>query len=252
MKRFLWLLGLGLFVFVLSLVARFPADVAYRALADQMGDRLSVSSIEGTVFAGKATVVVENDLSFDSVAWRWQPMAALSGRLEFGTRWAIPAGELGARVGLEIGGDVVVSEIDGRLSLVRLLQSFDAKTGGFNGWLTPEIEALRFRDGELESMKGVLYVRNFVWQNGTSVQLGDVAAEFDNGALPWAFDLRDDGGPVRLSGNLTVEEGGAYQLGVALAPRNQNPELEQFFAIIGPGDSEGQRFLSYSGNLDEL
>ena len=112
MKRFLWLLGLGLFVFVLSLVARFPADVAYRALADQMGDRLSVSSIEGTVFAGKATVVVENDFSFDSVAWRWRPTAALSGRLEFGTRWAIPAGELGARVGLEIGGAPLVGSND--------------------------------------------------------------------------------------------------------------------------------------------
>ena len=28
--------------------------------------------------------------------------------------------------------------------------------------------------------------------------------------------------------------------------------LENFFAMVGPGDREGQRFLSYSGNLDDF
>jgi surface antigen len=252
MKRAFWLVGLGVCVFLVSMVARFPATVTYQALADRLGGDVSLSSIKGTIFSGEARALLGNQYVFDSVAWRWRPMAALAGRLEFGTELKTPAGAIVCRVGMGFGGDLIVSQVEGRLSLVTVLSSLNAKTGGFSGWIQPEIREMRFRDSDLKAMEGSLHLRNFAWQNGDSVALGDFVAAFDNQEMPWAFSLRDDGGPVRLSGDLTVEAQGAYQLNVAVAPRQQSPELDRFFAIIGPGDSEGQRFLTYNGNLDEL
>ncbi len=241
-------------MFVVSLVARFPAAVTYHALADRLGDDVALSAIEGTVFSGKARAVVGNQYVFDSVAWSWRPVAALTGRLEYGTRLDTPAGEVACRFGVGLGGDLVVSEVQGQLSLVALLSSIDAKTGGFNGWLHPEIQRLRFRDSELTAVTGSIRLSNFVWQNGDSVQLGDFVFDFDNDneEYPWVFEFRDDGGPVRLAGDLTLEAGGDYQLNIAMAPREAKPELDNFFAMVGPGDSEGQRYLSYSGNLDDF
>ena len=251
MRRRWWLSPLGLLAYLGALAVLLPAELAWA----WFGDRAPVRAygVEGRVWAGHATAVTGGAVRLDAVRWRLRPGALFTGRV---------AGELGARLGegrLEgqvawSPGGVTVSaarlalDVDTALALAGR-QAFQRAAGGR---LEALVRELVLQDGRPQRLRGLLTWNGARVGFGEDILLGDVALSLEPGQDgDIVGELSNAGGPLSLTGDLTVAPNGSFLLQAALAARDASDSAAlSALARLGLPRSPGPHRFNVSGNLD--
>jgi hypothetical protein len=158
---------------------------------------------------------------------------------------------LRARVGVAPGDRLYVDDLDGYVPLPLVLEKFATDAGVIEGNIEPQHLDLRWRGGVLSGLRGDLSLRRLrlAHQVGRPIAFGDALLSFAGDSSPWRAEIRDDGGPVRLSGQLSLGADGAYALDLLAGPRESDSAQGRVLATLGPADAEGRHRLSLSGSL---
>ncbi len=247
--RVRWLVAVVVGAFVLSLLWRTPAALAYQWLGAGNEQTVQLFEIQGRALAGEARGLLFGSLPVERVSWRWRPAGLLFGRFTLDTRVENPAYRLRARVGFGLGGRLTVTDLDGGVPLDLVAQRFAGFDSPLAATVDPERMDLHWRHGILTQLQGPVYLRALRLQGQAVPQLGDVLVSFPGGDPPWRGEIQDQGGPVRVTGELTVSPDGAYTVDLSASAREPGQGSSGLLTFLGAPDAQGNYRLTLSGAL---
>lgn len=250
MKRWLGYLVFGLAALAVSLALQVPVS----ALTDLVAQRLpgfSVDSVAGSALSGTAQGVRFQQVRLANVAWRLRFWSLLRGRLEFGVTVSEPDLQLTGVVGTALNRELRVTALTGQLPLPRAIQLAGRPPPPLNGQL--ELDQLELGldpRGHPRYAHGRVYLRNAHTSFGRSLALGDFSIELDTREATLQATVKDNGGPLSLTGNLTLAPDGRYRFNGQAAVRDgANRDLIQALGILGTPEGNGQWNLTFTGTL---
>jgi general secretion pathway protein N len=250
-NRWSWL-ALGVGAYLAFTLAALPAGTAIRWFAPP---GVVLSGIQGTVWSGAAAGAVAGGLNLQDLRWRVRPWSLLLGRL---------SGSLEARLADGfVNTDVVASARRVQFSNLRGGASLPAlasvlPVGGMRGQASAQLSAFEITNGWPSRVVGELKVAGLevapLVPGGSRglLPLGDYTVTFGEapqGSLAARFV--DNGGPLEVSGSVTLGASREYMLDALVEPRAGAPEqlVEGLKFMTSEPDPEGRRRLTLTGSL---
>lgn len=253
MKRWWHYLLLGVSAWLLFMVWRFPAPVAYSMFVETAGQKLQAAGVDGTLWHGEAAQLQYQQRAVGSLSWQLSPWGLLLGRL--GGELALYQGDgyLQAQGKVPLGGDEVsLSTLQGRLPLEMIQPYLTMIPLPLDGVLSLKLKDLLVdAEGRLQQAEG-----RIVWhQAGVTapqpLPFGDLQMNIQSseaGGIEGV--ISDSGGPLQLSANFTLSAEGAYQLkGQVQAAESAPKELRSSLGMLGKANSQGAYPINFSGSL---
>lgn len=251
MSRWSWI-ALGAGAYVAFVLASFPAGTALRWFAPP---GLVAVAVEGTVWSGRVATASVGGLALEQLRWRLRPVRLLLGRLAGSVEARVPDGFFSGDIEAS-GGRVVLRNLRGATSLPSLATLLPVR--GIRGQASVALDSLELVDGWPTSAVGELKLANleatsFVPSgNGAMLALGDYTVTFASAsAQQLAAVFVDNGGPLEVTGTVTLDAARAYLFDALIKPRPGAAEqLVQGLEIMtGEPDAEGRRRLTMTGSL---
>ena len=255
---------LGLLTYIIFLVLNFPADRAYAywkssdSSSSNTSRSFALAGISGSVWSGKADVVVIQRARFENFEWTYRPWALLLGQVGLNWRLQIPDSQGSKNSGygqgvtsLGLDGSIGFSSLEAQLpaSMVASMAKMQAlqPSGSFS---------LNFQDVEWNGQSLVSAEGRIVWHDARvnllkPVSLGDLSLTLETSNDEIKGLIADSGGPLSIDGLFTLEEDGKYQFNGAFAARGDKA-LENALRSMGRPGPDGKIKIARSGNLAGL
>ena len=246
------LIALGIGAYFAFTLASFPAATAYRWFAP---DAIRLAGIEGTVWSGQAAIGSVAELPFTDVRWHVRPLPLLIGRMSADLQTRLADGFVNAHVSatpsvVEIGG------LKASTSLPTLAAVLP--TRGMQGLVSARFSRLRLEDGWPTAAVGSLRLAQLqvapllATDTQQSVALGNYEMTFadSTSAGGIAATFKDTGGPLEVTGTLTLDAMRAYKLDALVKPRSDasEPLLQGLSIMTADPDAPGRRRLTLTGS----
>ncbi len=235
----------GIATFVIGLVITFPARVAYQWFAP---GELKLSGINGSIWHGSAAQGTAGGVYLADINWSFQPLALLTGRLEFASNSNLASGFFDAKIAVGIGGNLTLSDVAGALTLDTLAAMLPLS--GIEGDVSLQFEELVVEDGLPIAATGTLNIANLVARNLSPTRLGDYRAEFqtdDDGILA---SVEAISGVLELGGTFKLTRDRNYKfVGKVAAKPNAPINIAQQLQLLGSPDAQGKREFRIEGQL---
>ncbi|MFO1371280.1 MAG: type II secretion system protein N [Candidatus Competibacteraceae bacterium] len=251
MKRFLGYGLLGLAAFLFFMLMEAPAGIVMGLLGQRLSG-LNVQSVRGTALDGAAHGVRWRTLDLEQVAWRWRPFALLMARLEYGLTVTAPEITLTGRTGISLDRQVQFHDLTGHLPLATLGVLARQPLLPAQGMVEFDSLQLRLNDaGRPLVAQGRVRLLKVRANLGQPLELGDFEIQLHNADASGIQGLcKDTGGPLLLTGTLTLAPDGRYRFNGQFAVRDAaNQTLRQALQPLGPPNNDGQWPFNFSGTL---
>lgn len=251
MKRVAGAAALVLAAYLATLVALFPADVAWRMVEARLDLPVAIEpgALTGRMWNGRAEGLRVDGREIGAIAWHWQPGALLRGRLGLALRWQADAERVDARLRLGRGA-AEVAGVRGTLAASRIQSGFDLPLL-LEGQLELDVARIRWTaDNGFEEARGAL-----LWSGAGAglprpIPLGQYRAELD--AEAGALGVRIESAPdsmLTADGNASWHPAGRYRVDLELraaadADRNLTAALD---AIARPQPDGSHRLQLEAG-----
>ena len=261
MKRYGWLIALGLLALLGFVLATLPASVA----SGQLG-RIGVqtASLDGSFWNGTATGVAWRGASLGNAEWTIAPAALLRGRVVGRIQLLRQDGNLATDFSASLSGKAL--QLTGAtLELpIEVLSTLPlGMSRGWQGRVSGRFDEVHVTGGWPAALRGELDLDGLVAPSPRNAEVGSYHAVFPHprpqasavtGAAldPTAItaQVADTGGPFSVEGQLTIGRDRSFLLEGVLAPRGPvPPAMERSLQLLGPADASGRRPFSVGGTL---
>jgi general secretion pathway protein N len=251
MKRTIWLIVFGVFVFAGIVVARLPASWV---LPDPKSG-VTCTDVDGTVWSGTCTGLVVQQQPVGDLSWEIHASRLLAGKLNADVVITRPKGA--AQGNLEVGLDKNISARDVKVDLPLdqdLVSSLPPNVRSVRGKIHAELAHVRVEGGQaLKAIEGVVEAQDLTDGEGRNAQRwGSYSLTFppSTGGDPIG-QLRDlGGGPLAVEGTLRLTPEPGFDLeGLIKARPTASAELAQDIQFLGSPDAQGRRPFSLAGTF---
>jgi general secretion pathway protein N len=260
-KRYGWLIALGILALLGFVVATLPASVASSQLA-----RIGVQStaFNGSVWSGTATDVTWRGAPLGQFQWQITPAALLRGRIAGDLRLTRADGNIDTAFSATFSGrDVRLLGTTLALPIEALSALPLGMPKGWQGRVSGRFEEIHVVAGWPVALQGELDLDGLVAPPPRNAAVGSFHAVFPHprpqasattGAVVDAAaitaQVADKDGPFAVDGQLTVEPDRDFLFEGTLAPRGPvPPAMERSLQLLGPADASGRRSFSVGGTL---
>jgi hypothetical protein len=249
--RWSWL-ALGVGAYLAFTLATFPARTAVRWLAPP---DVKLSGIQGTVWSGAAATVAVGNLAVQDLRWRLRGGSLLLGRLAGNLEARLPDGFISTEV-TATPSRVQFTNLRGGASLPSLASVLPLH--GMRGQASAQLDSLEIANGWPSRVVGELKIADLEVEplvpggTGGLLPLGDYTITFaqaPEGSIAARFV--DNGGPLEVSGDATLDAKREYTLDALIKPRaGASDQLVQGLKFMtAEPDSDGRRRLTLTGSL---
>lgn len=247
------LLGYGLLTlaaWAAFMLILFPAP-ALLGLAAQRLPALQVRTVEGLALDGRVEDIRFNGLRLESLDWRFDPAALLQGRLGLRLAAREPQLNLDATVSVGPGRDLRVGDLRGRLSLPRAAELFRLPPLPLDGELELDLAELRVdAQRRPQAARGAARLLGARTTLGRSLELGAFRVELTTVEDGILGTVSDEGGPLALTGTVTLSPEGSYRFQGEIGARDgANPQLRQALGVLGRPGPGGTWRVDYAGRM---
>lgn len=234
--------GLGLFVYLIGLVALLPVARLAPYLAEQ---GVVLESPGGSVWEGSAARLRVNGVEIPAPSWELSPLALLIGQV----RGRLATGWGDAQLQAGLGGDLSLRDVDLVVPLQDIAVTSALQLGGD---LRVDLAGLEIVAGLPRRAQGSVQ-----WRNATlgaqRMVLGGFGLDLETVNDKISGRISDRGGPVDANGAVALSPDGRYQLDLRLAARpGADAAIENGLRLLGTRDPDGGVRLRRQGQLDGL
>lgn len=250
------LLAFGIGVYLVALIATFPADRAYGWFRPAAGSNLPVRlyGIDGTLWAGTASQAEAYGRTVKGLSWRLHPLALLLGRLEVALNVPYAGGRIDGVLRRPLTGqDVSILDPHVDLPLAPLMAA-NRFPIPLSGHLTGDLTRINISEtGNVEIDTGDLLIRDLTVEGTGKVPLGGFKVRIDHdakGAL--IIKATDTGGALKLNATITLPTKDRYALTAELGARDTgNAVLMQSLRMLGAPDRTGTFRIQRQGSIKQ-
>lgn len=234
----------ALCVLALFLLFTWPAERWLSGLPEP----LAVQAPEGTLWRGRAAVLVAGPLRFESLRWQLRPASLALGRLGFRLTTDSPAGEARIAAGLTGRWWLRIPRAELAAEFFRpLLDRWGIEASG--RLLIAELDASGRGDWP-DRLEGEIVWKAAALAAPLNLPLGDLQARLRGEGDALLAELGDRGGPLAVDGSARLERDGHYRLDLSLRPRaDAPPALRDALGLLGAPDASGAYRLRAAGVL---
>ena len=244
------LIVLAAVLFACTVLVRAPAAWLLAAAPPAFECRQPSGSMwRGTCGQLQIPGIVLND-----VGWKLQAWPLLRARVDLAVRSDDVRAPGTGTVSLQSGGRLTVRDLRADLPVDSgFLPLFPA---GWSGQLQLALTAAEFRGGRLKSLQGTVIARSLA-QRRPAMPFGSYELRF--APVPAGSTaqrdritgaLRDLGGPLIVSGTLSVRNDSEYELSGLVATRPEaSAELARAVEFLGPAEATGRRRFALTGTF---
>lgn len=242
------LLLLGLAAFLIALLTVLPARwVAALAVPPQIQcERWSGSIWRGACQGLVFTPPNAPPVTIETFRWELQPRALLS--LAARADFALSHAEGNAQGRIELRGDrLQLTDTRARTLLDKRL--LGALPQGWSGQLDAHDLQLDLHGNTLHALAGNVLLQDLV--DGRGGRLGSYRLVIPPAAEPpFRGTLNDEGGPLQLRGDITLEADRSWTLEALATPRPEaDAGLRRQLELLGGADASGQYRISIAGSF---
>jgi general secretion pathway protein N len=244
MKRVIAISLLSLVAFAAIVLARLPASWVMPAARPY----LACSNVEGSIWRGYCGGLALEGTPLGDATWELHPAALLTGQLAAHVDVLRRNASLHADVRIGWSGTVRARNVRAQIPLDPTL--LPMLPLGLTGRARVELAAARFTTrGVIERLQGRIEALDLIQRMGQAVPVGSYEAVFPGGPGAPTARVKDLGGPLAVSGTLSVTAQG-YQLeGYVAARQSAAPALVNALEYLGSPDAEGRRSFGVSGTF---
>lgn len=248
MKRSWQLLVLGLGAYLLFALVSFPAGLALSWFAPE---NLAAYGVSGTLWRGRAEVVIVDDAHLGGVQWSLHVLPLFTAKLVADFELTRVDGHARGRLSASPGGRLRFENLDGSLPLSALPGGIIPP--GWTGTLRLNLAQLTIEDAWPTGAEGTVDALAVTGPPGRPTNLGNYRISFP--AQPSSQQsltgaLTDIGGPLQVTGTLQLKEDRSYVIDGLIATRPDAPAgVASTLQYLGPADAQGRRPFSLAGSL---
>jgi hypothetical protein len=245
--RFSWRLAIVVAIAMLATVAaRWPLAWTTRWLP------ASVACLRpaGTLWSGRCGSLTIEGLPLGDTAWKVRLLPLLRGTLAAAITSRQAADHLSGDIEVRPDGRRILRDVDASLTLGTGLLARNPM--GLSGQLQARFVRVELHARRVQDLAGTATVRQLA-QGATA--LGDYEIRFPeiaaagNGTEALKGELRDVGGPLGVTGTITLTDDPGYVVEGFVAPRaDASPQLARQIAFLGTPDAQGRRPFSIAGS----
>lgn len=257
MKSKLKYVFLGLLCYLTFLVMQFPASNAYALVKSTLSAQnvpLKLYGLQGSVWKGSASTLIYDGHRFDTAVWEFYPLDLLTAKVTLSVRLKGKDIAFKGKLSQSLFGELFLENVHANVGAAKLLALLKIPAVKLGGKLSLNVVAAEIQGSMPSYIQGRL-----LWTDATStfpqkLSLGDMFADLttdDNGDIKAL--LGDGGGPLELSGGLTLTPVGQYEAkGLFSSREGRNSVLGRSLGFVGRYDSAGKIAFNRSGNLSEF
>jgi len=239
------LIAATLAAFLLSLVIWLPASL----LAHWLPSSVTTGPLYGTVWNGSTDTVTVEGHALGALQWHLQALPLLTGHAAVDIDLRSATGGAHGSMNFGFGGSVAAHEFEVHWPLSALPPNLAPPR--WNGELQAHIQDLAFDGSKVTQILGTVDTRNLQTPPPDSASLGDFRMTFDEKSAQgdhWVGRLQDLGGPMPLTGTLTLGPKSEYVIeGLVAARADAADAITQTLRFLGAPDAQGRRPFSIAG-----
>lgn len=248
-KKMTLLVVLFVVSYVFFMLQQLPANQLMRWMPQHSPVRLN--DIRGTIWNGQAGQVHINGFSISNLSWRLQAWPLLLGNIALGVKFrqadAFGQGQL--RTGYN-AQHVMLTAVRGSFPAANLMPLFYGYPIALAGQVTANIQQATLRPGQQLMLQGELLWREAALTAPQAITLGDLQVKMQPKGSGTVLTVQDQGGPLQLDGQVTVQGNGSYETNISVAARSSaDRTLAQSISILGQRDAQGNVHISQRGRL---
>ena len=254
-KSTLKLSMLGLIAYVFFLFATVPAGFIYGQWKQNLGgDKVPVSltDIEGSVWAGSVGKAVIKGSSFERVNWDVSILTLLLGIMEVDFDLAVTDGFAKGTVGYSIFGGTYLNDIDAWMPLVQIENLVNVGALHPAGALDVKLSNVKLDGNTIVSARGDVAWHDAAVTVFKQLGLGDLQFAFEPHEGGVKGVIKDQGGPLRADGILQLNPDKSYTFDGEFGTRGSQPDLHAALTTMGRFNKDGKVKVSLKGNLSQF
>ena len=255
MKRFGWLIALGILALLLFVLATLPAGVAAGRL-EKLG--VQATAFSGSIWRGRAEGLAWRNAPIGALDWSISPLSLLRGRVAGHAVLVRDDGKFESDFSASFGGDLQLAGTAFDLPVAALSALPLGIPKGWQGRARGRFDEIVVTGGWPETVRGSLDMDDLVAPPPRSTNVGGFHVVMPHpkatgvASLPehLSAQVTDKQGPFSVEGQLSVAKDRSFLFEGMLAARGEVPEaMRHSLEILGPPDAAGRRPFSVSGTL---
>lgn len=253
MKRWIiyGLLVLGAYLVVL--VATLPASRVYQLAAATLPPSIQLYGLKGSLWSGSADTLVLASQRYRNARWQLQPLSLLSGAMVFELDLDNGASLLQGRAGVDIFGNLILRNVSLQQDLGDIQALAQVAPISLGGKISGRIDAVKMSRRQIASAQANFTLRDVAFLLPRRTPWGDFKLDIEKPDSDTLVKVRDQGGPLRADGLITIDDANQYQINIALeAAADASPDLIQGLNYVGPRGGDGKTRLTNGGSLTQL
>jgi hypothetical protein len=225
-----------------------PANRVYALIESRVQLPAKLYQLDGSVWNGNAATVIAGRQRFDNVSWAFHPLALALGRLELGLDLHKGDGQFQITAGRSLTGDPYIKRLEAKTPMADAEPLFMPSPLGLDGDLLIDIDKLKIDGNHLVAATGSVSWKNAGLANVSGGSVGDFEMTLETTDEAIKGVLKDSGGPLQITGLLTIKPDGNYQMSVSAALRDQQRnDIKQGLRFLGTPSPDGKVTMNRSG-----
>jgi general secretion pathway protein N len=254
-KRFGWIIALGIGALLAFALATLPAGIAAGRL-EKIG--VQAAAYSGSIWTGQATGLAWRAVPLGDLEWHITPAALLRGRIAGHARLVREDGSLDSAFNASFAGDARLAGTTFDLPIASLSALPVGVPKGWRGRVSGKFDEIVIAGGWPTALRGTLDMDGLVAPPPRNASVGGFHIVLPHpqphgeGTLPdhLTAQVTDKEGPFAVEAQLSVGKDRSFLLEGMVAPRGTVPEgMQHSLDLLGPADAAGRRPFSVSGTL---
>jgi len=186
--------ALVLIVYAIFLLVLLPADRVYAVLKEKVALPVSLYQVDGSVWDGRAEVVMMGNQRLESFGWQFEPLALFLGRLQIALGFNKNNGRLSVIAGRSMLGDYFLRDVDADLPATEIESFFSRLKLGISGNVTANLQEIKVKGSQLMTVEGRLSWQNAGLTTSADDTMGSFEVDFETTEEGVKGILKDAGG----------------------------------------------------------
>lgn len=252
-KTVVFMLCLFVISYVIFMLHQLPVTTVVSWVPQKTLQRSGVqlTGLSGTIWHGQTAQLRFNGFSLSNLSWQLHALPLLWGdiALDFKYRQTDAFGKGNAITGFS-GAALELASVQCSFPAAQLMPLFYGFPMALDGQLSADIKQATISKGQQLSLQGEMLWREAALSAPQHIVFGDLQVKMQAKDRGTVLTVQDQGGPLQLQGQISVQGNGRYETNISIAARNTaSKALTQSISILGARDAQGNVQIRYKGKL---